>query len=288
MNSLITVFFTCAVLCVSSVVAQSPEPRSAPIPDYQPAPYRNVSWASLPPPPPYQMHRRACPCRNVSKVWCQPSSSIGLGTCLSQIVQGILEIPVALLDLRVRTVNGLRTVPRNLILDVNRLPPKVNHESTPSTYQLPQPSRWTESSLSNPAGFRTRSLSHTAPFENSVARRNPQNLAASTPSQSTIPGAPLPSVPESDPRLKEGIEAYRDFRYGECLGILERYLARTRQSSPAYVEALVYAGAAAWMLKDDEIASRLFRKARGLNPNFQIDEGEFSPEVMDLFKDAHS
>jgi hypothetical protein len=129
-------------------------------------------------------------------------------------------------------------------------------------------------------------LSHAAPFENSFVRRNPQNHASSTPSHSTILGAPLPSLPERDSRLIAGIEAYRDFRYEDSLRILEDYLASASERHPIFLEALIYASASAWMLDDDEMAASLFRKARVLNPDFQIDEDEFSPEIVEFFKEA--
>ncbi|MCA9442993.1 MAG: hypothetical protein KC964_19475 [Candidatus Omnitrophica bacterium] len=83
--------------------------------------------------------------------------------------------------------------------------------------------------------------------------------------------------------MKEGIEAYRDFRYSDSLKMLDRYLRDTQAPLHGRVEALVYGGASAWMLGDEGRARAFFQNVRSLDPWYRIDPDEFDPDIMGCF-----
>lgn len=95
---------------------------------------------------------------------------------------------------------------------------------------------------------------------------------------------PLISSPMPHLSLKEAQSAYRAFEYERCLSILEKQLISIPPTTPGYTDALTYAGASAYMLGDDAKAGQYFMQIHVLDPAYRIDEDEFSPQIVSLFK----
>jgi hypothetical protein len=95
----------------------------------------------------------------------------------------------------------------------------------------------------------------------------------------------VPVKPTATPHLDItfAINAYRDFRYEDCLCSLEQLLQLASEQSPGYIDALIYAGASAWMLGQDQKAAQYFKKAHQLDPGCEIDVEEFTPRIVKLF-----
>lgn len=84
--------------------------------------------------------------------------------------------------------------------------------------------------------------------------------------------------------LSSAIEAYRTFRYKECLGLLDEILSTASPNDREYIDALAYAGAASFMLHDNSRAAAHFSQIPRLDCDYMIDADEFPPELIDFFE----
>ena len=81
----------------------------------------------------------------------------------------------------------------------------------------------------------------------------------------------------------EGIRKYQNFDYAGCVATFEILLSNYPETTPGYVDALVYAGAASFYCGDKENAAGFFRRAKEIDPAYKIDNQTLSPEVAGEF-----
>ena len=79
--------------------------------------------------------------------------------------------------------------------------------------------------------------------------------------------------------IAPGIDYYRNFEYEKGLRYLEQELSWANPQCLGYLEALVYAGACAYMIRKESLAAEYFRRVQAMDQDYQIDAKDFSPEI---------
>ena len=86
--------------------------------------------------------------------------------------------------------------------------------------------------------------------------------------------------------LRWAVQAYKDFRYADVLFWADQVLSHGQATQRQQCQAMIWAGAAAYLRGEKEKARRYFRKVHALESHVVIPRNWFPEHLVRFFNDA--